>query len=204
MTAAQTRDRLLAAAADVFARDGYAGTRVAEIARAAQVSNGAMYAHFGSKAELLAAALRAHGPRLLAQTFSDHPERPVTDMLLRSGRKLRHRSGSRGNLVVEALAASRRDKDLAAAMRQYIGERAQVITERVTKAQADGELDPSCAPDAIAHFLLLLGLGSALLTPDLHEVGEDDWAGLLTTMISAITSPDFPSPREKEPQEEES
>src|SRR5215469_17322934 len=52
-TAAETRKRLLAAAADVFAERGYDGTRVADIAAAAGVSNGALYAHFGSKAELL-------------------------------------------------------------------------------------------------------------------------------------------------------
>ncbi len=54
----ETRQRLLAAAAAVFAERGYDGTRVADIASAAGVSNGALYAHFGSKAELLVAALR--------------------------------------------------------------------------------------------------------------------------------------------------
>ncbi|HET7014110.1 MAG TPA: TetR family transcriptional regulator, partial [Streptosporangiaceae bacterium] len=46
---AETRERLLAAAAEVFAERGYDGTRVADIAAAAGVSNGALYAHFGSK-----------------------------------------------------------------------------------------------------------------------------------------------------------
>ena len=59
VTAAETRERLLRAAADVFARRGYDGTRVADIAVAADVSSGALYAHFGSKAELLVAALRS-------------------------------------------------------------------------------------------------------------------------------------------------
>src|SRR5260370_41203764 len=40
VTAGQTRERLLCAAADVFARRGYDGTRVADIAAAAGVSNG--------------------------------------------------------------------------------------------------------------------------------------------------------------------
>ena len=47
-TAASTKPRLLRAAADVFARRGYAGTRVSEIADAAGLSNGALYAYFGS------------------------------------------------------------------------------------------------------------------------------------------------------------
>jgi AcrR family transcriptional regulator len=44
VTAAETRERLLLAAADVFARRGYDGTRVADIAVAADVSSGALYA----------------------------------------------------------------------------------------------------------------------------------------------------------------
>src|SRR3954466_7350022 len=60
-TAAGTRERLLRAAAAVFAGRGYDGTRVSDIAEAAELSNGAMYAYFGSKVELLVDALRAHG-----------------------------------------------------------------------------------------------------------------------------------------------
>ena len=72
VTAAETRERLLRAAADVFAQRGYDGTRVADIAAAAGVSNGALYAHFGSKAELLVAALRRHGKQLLAELLATH------------------------------------------------------------------------------------------------------------------------------------
>src|SRR6516164_6683587 len=80
VTAAETRERLLRAAADMFAERGYDGTRVADIAAAAGLSNGALYAHFASKAELLVGALRAHGRRLLADLFATDPSRSVTDL----------------------------------------------------------------------------------------------------------------------------
>ena len=86
VTAAETRRRLLRAAADVFAERGYDGTRVADIATAAGVSNGALYAHFASKAELLVDALRTHGRRLLADVFAADPDRSITDLLLVIGR----------------------------------------------------------------------------------------------------------------------
>ena len=73
VTATETRERLLRAAADAFAEQGYDGTRVADIASSAGVSNGALYAHFGSKAELLVDALRAHGRRHLADMFAADP-----------------------------------------------------------------------------------------------------------------------------------
>src|ERR1700685_327881 len=90
-TATETRKRLLAAAADVFAERGYDGTRVADIAAAAGVSNGALYAHFGSKAELLVAALREHAPRLLADMLAADPGRSITELLLVVGRRLPRR-----------------------------------------------------------------------------------------------------------------
>ena len=86
VTAAETRERLLQAAADVFAERGYDGTRVADIAAAAGVSNGALYAHFSSKADLLVDALRTHGRRLLADLFAADPNRSITELLLTIGR----------------------------------------------------------------------------------------------------------------------
>ena len=48
----RTRERLLDAAAQTFARKGYAGATVEEIAEAAGYTIGALYAHFGGKQEL--------------------------------------------------------------------------------------------------------------------------------------------------------
>src|SRR5690242_8785380 len=124
VTAAETRERLLAAAADAFAERGYDGTRVADIAAAAGVSNGALYAHFTSKADLLVDALRTHGRRLLADLFATDPDRSIVDLLLVIGRWLPRRRDARGYLIVEALVAARRDQDVAEPMRAYIGERA--------------------------------------------------------------------------------
>ena len=189
VTAAETRERLLLAAADVFARRGYDGTRVADIAAAAEVSGGALYAHFGSKAELLVAALRAHGRQVLAEVLAADPGRPVTDVLLFIGRRLRRRRDARGYLIIEALVAARRDEDVARPMRDDIGERADQLADLVRAAQASGELDPSLSPSAIAHFCLLLSMGSALITPDLHEVTEEEWAALLTRVIAGLAPP---------------
>lgn len=50
---ARTRARLLAAALDLFARQGYDRTTVAEIAAAAGVTEMTFYRHFGSKDQLL-------------------------------------------------------------------------------------------------------------------------------------------------------
>jgi AcrR family transcriptional regulator len=195
VTAAETRERLLRAAAEVFAERGYDGTRVADIAAAAGVSNGALYAHFGSKAELLVAALRAHGPRLLAQLFAADPDRSIADLLVAVGRRLPHRREAAGYLIVEALVAARRDKDVARPMRDYVGERVDWLAGLVNVGQAGGEIDPALSPDALAHFCLLLAMGSALVTPNLHAVDDEEWTSLLARVVSALAPTDPTAPR---------
>ena len=190
VTATETRERLLRAAADAFAAQGYDGTRVADIAASAGVSNGALYAHFGSKAELLVGALRAHGRRHLADMFDADPGRPVTEMLLAIGRRLGRQPDAGGYLLVEALVAARRDEDVARPMRDDMGERAEWLVQLIRGAQTSGELDQDVSAGALAHFCLMLTMGSALVTPDSHAVDEDEWARLLTRLIAALAPPD--------------
>lgn len=198
VTAAETRDRLLLAAADVFAERGYDGTRVADIAAAAGVSNGALYSHFASKGELLVAALRTHGRRVLAEMFAADPSQSVTDLLLVIGRQLPRRREAREYLLVEALVAARRDDDVGRPMRAYIGERADWLADLMRVAQASDEIDPALSPDALAHFCLLLAMGSSLITPDLHRVNADEWAALLSRVVAGLA----PSGTPKAPTEE--
>jgi AcrR family transcriptional regulator len=186
VAATETRERLLRAAADVFAERGYDGTRVADIAAAAGVSNGALYAHFHSKADLLIAALHTHGRRRLADMFAADPDRSVTDLLLVIGQGLLQPRDARGSLIIEALAAARRDQDVARPMRAYMGEQADWFSGLIELAQSDGELDRAVSPNALAHFCLALSMGSALVTPDLHAVDAAEWAALLARLVAAL------------------
>src|SRR5947209_1404498 len=53
-----TRERILAAAAEVFAERGYEGAAVSDIARRAGFTTGAIYGRFRDKAELLLEVVR--------------------------------------------------------------------------------------------------------------------------------------------------
>jgi len=187
VTSAETRARLLRAAADVFAAHGYDGTRVADIAAAAGVSNSALYAHFSSKAELLVASLRAHGERVLADMLAADPGRPVADLLLQAGRCLPRHRDDRSYLAVEALVAARRDEGVAGPMRTYTSERAGWLAGLMLAGQAGGDLDPALSPDALAHFCLLLAFGSSLLTPELHAVDAAEWSALLERVVRGLS-----------------
>jgi AcrR family transcriptional regulator len=60
LPAAQRRELILAAAEEVFARGGYHGASLDEIAQAAGVSKALIYEHFDSKRDLHASLLESH------------------------------------------------------------------------------------------------------------------------------------------------
>lgn len=62
---AETKARVLAAAHMLFSRQGFANTGTADIARAADVSEGSIFYHFGSKKALLAELGRRHGEAMI-------------------------------------------------------------------------------------------------------------------------------------------
>src|SRR6266568_1068797 len=73
-----TRSALVEAAADVFARRGYDGASLEEIAEAAGFSRGAIYSNFGSKEDLMLAVVERYNEALVG-AFSDTLER-ATDI----------------------------------------------------------------------------------------------------------------------------
>ncbi|MBV9041173.1 MAG: TetR/AcrR family transcriptional regulator [Acidimicrobiia bacterium] len=60
---AQTRERLIEAAARVFAEKGFAESSLDEVADAAGLTKGAVYSNFENKEALVAAVLKAHEDR---------------------------------------------------------------------------------------------------------------------------------------------
>ena len=71
-TSDATRDRLLDAAAAVFAEKGYDRAGVQEIARRAGLTTGAIYGRFTGKADLLQAAIESHTNDELDDLFAQH------------------------------------------------------------------------------------------------------------------------------------
>lgn len=63
---AETRQRVLEAANHLFSTQGFAKTGTADIARAADVSEGSIFYHFGSKRSLLEELGRMYGERMCA------------------------------------------------------------------------------------------------------------------------------------------
>src|SRR5215469_16390693 len=77
MSQPDTKQRILTIAADLFSRQGYTGTTIADIARELGTTTAALYYHFPSKADilggLLAEPLTAY-TRIIESLDSETPE----------------------------------------------------------------------------------------------------------------------------------
>jgi AcrR family transcriptional regulator len=80
---ARTREQLLDAATRVFARKGYAGASVEEIAEAAGYSIGALYSNFASKEQLFLELMSARGERRVSEVSSILDAEDPVDALAR-------------------------------------------------------------------------------------------------------------------------
>jgi AcrR family transcriptional regulator len=161
---AQTRERLVAAAASLFNRAGYHGTDSNRIARAAGYSTGVFYKHFKDKREIFLAAYetwvasewKAVGAELSAGGNPDAIARRLVALSIRFHTRWRGLRASLLELVFTDAevrrfyrAQRRRQLDTMAQLRIKIGARPRpreddavhlFTTERTCDAIAQGEL----------------------------------------------------------------
>ncbi len=113
---AETRSRLLAAAAELFARDGYDAVSVDAIGDLADRTSGSVYAHFGGKQGLLLALVEGFQDDLAAVIDAEFVLQPDLPARLRTiWDNLAAPASSWWFLLeIELWIRSQRDEDLAA------------------------------------------------------------------------------------------
>ena len=184
-----TGQRLVTAAAQVFAERGYDGAGVQEIARRAGLTTGAIYSRFSGKAELLAEAIRTFTSDEFDQLFAQHRfAGRVTDLLATVGSHLVTREPSPAQaILLEAFVAARRDPEVAVVLRDHLADRAARLHALVDESKAAGLVDESLDSVAIVHFAHAVGLGFLLF----EAVGADNpspepWDGVITRLVAAL------------------
>jgi AcrR family transcriptional regulator len=186
LSAAETRQRLLDAAAVVFGRDGFEGARVAQIAEEAGLSVGALYNHYGSKAELLAAVVERHSAEELGRLLAAGQPMGVVDLIAEQGRRLDH-GPLEAPLLVELITASRRDPEAAQILLREVSGREELMAELIRFGQAAGDVVYDVDPAVVARFCLMLGLGSLLLRAmDMPSTDSDAWASLINRIVDGF------------------
>ena len=183
------RDKLVDAAAEVFAEKGYEGAGVAEIARRAGYTTGAIYGRFSGKAELLLAAIEDHSEDELDRLFNEHRfEGKVTDILTTVGSHLvTDELGPNSALLLEAFMAARRDPEMAQRVRESLDLRGDKLAELVTEAQATGAIDPSLDKEAVVRFCHAVAFGFLLLRSiDLPLPQTGPWEQLIARLVDSL------------------
>ena len=182
-------DRLLDAAAEVFAERGYDRAGVAEIARRAGVTTGAIYSRYAGKAELLVAALDCRTADELDSLFADHRfEGRATDVLAIAGSHLVQRSADADSaLLNEAFIAARRDPAVAALMQGRVMERRGRLREVIDAAKRSGGVRDDLDTEALVTFCHALGFGFLLLeSVDVPMPDAAPWRQLIAHLIDAL------------------
>jgi len=182
-----TRDRLLAAAVEVFVEQGYEGARLQDIARAAGLTTGAVYANFRGKDELLFAAIGARADvemdALLAEAQGRNP-RALLELL---GDRLVS-ARPQPPLLIDAIAAARRDQELAGVLRDRLGTRERLLVDIVERAKVDGTIDPALDSEVFARFGLTLAMGALVLrTLQVEAPPEGAWHELISRLLDAVS-----------------
>jgi AcrR family transcriptional regulator len=183
------REKLVASAALVFAEKGYDGAGVAEIARRAGYTTGAIYGRFTGKAELLLAAIEARSENELDQLFNEHRfEGKVTDILTTVGSHLvTDEMGPESALLLEAFVAARRDPEVRRLMQGALDLRGDRLADLVAEAQATGAIDPALDAEAVVRFCHAVGFGFLLFRAvelDLPAAGP--WEDLIARLVDAL------------------
>jgi len=156
------RRQIMDAAIACFRRRGFHQATMQEICAEADISAGALYRYFSSKAEIIGAIAedsRGEGDDALLRTAERDG---LVEALCRAGRNfLQKFADGDGALIAEVTAEAIRDDAVAAPLRASNDRSVQIFTKAVRAAQQRGEIDPELDPEFTVNtlFAALEGIG---------------------------------------------
>ncbi|MGH9019440.1 MAG: TetR/AcrR family transcriptional regulator [Acidimicrobiales bacterium] len=151
---AQTRERLLDAAATAFASDGYSGASVEEIAESAGFSVGALYSNFAGKEQLFAEVLRRQRADRMARVHELFSSPGSLDDHLRALSRLLGEFADRG-LAINAVHGGVgprgfRDPEAERVVRAFLQEQADDIGSMILLAMAREGVVVTASPTTVS------------------------------------------------------
>jgi AcrR family transcriptional regulator len=190
-----TRERILQAAWDCFAKKGYAGTTNRDIADRAKITSAAIYQYFDSKSDLYVAAVRAAQRELLPDLSHAIHGAPTARAALCGLAQMYAKMHQRNSSIAPFLSAlpveMQRHDDIAQAM---MGERSDVLSmiiAAVDKGVKTGEIPAGKGPGAVAMFVACtmgISMYASLIAPEGVVAAVDAYVGLIDGTL-------FSSPR---------
>jgi AcrR family transcriptional regulator len=186
-----TRERIVAAAADLMFEQGVAGTSLQDVQQASRVSGSQMYHYFGDKTSLVHAVIARQGETLLgkqqpwlSRIDSVAGIRAWRDYVVSTMRRRECRGGCQiGSLASELSDLDQEARsDLAATFGRWIS----AIRDGLQAMQDRGELRADADVPRLALALMAAAEGGLLLAKTLRDIAPLEAA--LDAMIDHIAS----------------
>ncbi|MFK4788240.1 TetR family transcriptional regulator [Microbacterium sp. ZW T5_56] len=170
--AVETREAILASAARAFAQHSYSGARLRSVATDSGISEGAMYFHFGTKAELATAVLDEQ-QRRMAEVLESIDREPgaALDKLLLVIARLADLIAADGIVQGGIRLAADPKVEVADAVRDPYFQWIAIARSLVERGIRDGSIRNDLDVDAAAEYANVVFVGAQVLS------GLDDgWA----------------------------
>jgi AcrR family transcriptional regulator len=186
----QTRDHLLAAAAQVFAERGFHGASLDEVAAVAGFSKGAVYSNFKNKEDLFLALFKANYDRemeaLRATLESSEmpPEARLSDFVDLIREQTRQGDDSFGILFAEFWLYAVRNPTAREQLIQLEDENVRGIAEIIEAERIRQGIEPLESAERVARIIAVLFHGIARLRILQPEVADDELVGTAISLIS--------------------
>jgi AcrR family transcriptional regulator len=188
----ELRERLLRAAAAVFARQGYDGTKIMDVVRESGLSTGAVYGRFRSKNDLLREAIVTRSTH--AARLGDEGIDRVADLIAAIATRTDAPLSDAEALRLEAYVTARREPEVAAALADANARYRARIAPLAEAARRDGTIAADVDADAVAFLVRILNLG-LLLHRGSGLPGPDDasWQALVERLVASFGQTPIPS-----------
>jgi AcrR family transcriptional regulator len=174
-----TKQRILRIARELFARQGYTGTTIADIARELGTTTAALYYHFPSKADILGGLLAE--PLVIYQTIIESLDSGTAEPADVLGAFIDLNADSQ-----ELAAMIDRDPAVLAMIGEHLPRTSQQLTGDVIAALAGPDADRAAIIRAHAAFAITKGATMAALELGGGKLSAGDRAEILTLALRAL------------------
>ena len=202
----ETTTRLLDAAAEVFVEHGYDKAVVADIARRAGVTTGAVFGRWANKSEIMAAAV----DHIFEQMLPDErvkqlgvDELPIVELLSAWAANILAGDKTQ-DVMVQVFASARNNDAVNQRLRLFLDEQARQLASILERDRSDeGTVEPCYSDEATvepcystASIVLLIqaiGVGTHLLLSagrdEQHTPSAQEWDTLIRSIHDSLTTP---------------
>jgi AcrR family transcriptional regulator len=184
------REKLLEAAAKVFAESGYRGATTRRIAQQAGVSEITLFRHFGSKDALILEALRETGsPNTASQMLPEVPNAPFEELFAWARAQHAHLS-ERRSLIRSCMGEMAERPDVGRPATRHPAAATAALAQYLTRLRELGFTSLAFEPRVPAWMLLASVFGDAMwrdVMPEIYgESAEQALAGYVRLTLKAV------------------